>query len=207
MRTHRAFFLILGLVLLAAPPAAAQAWDAPSFLPPRPGDDLGVYVVQPDGADWGLAAIWRQGGSLNLGARVGIVQPEVGDLAFQAGGELWGSLLEAGATFPVDVTWTAAFGATFGEGTHARIPVGVSVGRALSFGGLGFTPYLHPRFALDVFAQDDFSDTDTSLLTDVGIDLSLGERLTVRVAASFGDGGDVLGAGVAYRVARGVEVR
>lgn len=206
MRTQRILLGAVALSLLSASSVRAQAWDTPSFFPPRPGDDLGIYFVQPDGADWGLAGIWRQAGSLNLGVRGGLVQPEIGDIAIQVGGEVWGGLFEAGPAFPVDVAWTLGFGASFGDFTYARIPAGVSIGRELLLGGFTLTPYVHPRFALDIFAQDDRSDTDTSLVGDLGVDLALGGGLTVRLGATFGDL-DAFGAGIAYRMARGVEVR
>jgi hypothetical protein len=31
-------------VLLSTTPVSAQAWDAPSFFSPRPGEDLGLYA-------------------------------------------------------------------------------------------------------------------------------------------------------------------
>lgn len=200
-------------LLLAAWPAAlgAQAWDAPSFLSPRPGDDLGFYYVQPDRADWGLAGIWRQSGSIDLGLRAAIFkQKDVpgadGDIAFGVGSEFFGTLLRAGADFPLDVTWALGAGATFGDVTHFRIPAGVSVGRTLGGPGIVIQPYVHPRVALDGFASDGNSETDFILLSDVGVDVGLTPSLKVRLGVTFGDD-DALGLGAAFRMERGVEVR
>ncbi|HUH14194.1 MAG TPA: hypothetical protein VMK65_13850 [Longimicrobiales bacterium] len=200
------------LVLLSLPGAAAAqaAWDTPSFLPPAPGDDIGAYYVQPDASDWGVVGIWRQQGNLNLGARLGVVQPSFGgaDLMWMAGGESWGTLLAAGAQLPVNVAWTLGFGASFGNGvTFARVPVGVSIGRWLDLGGLAIQPYAHPRLGLDIYAPDEGdSETELAFLADLGVDLALGSALTVRAGISLGDA-DAVGVGVAYRMQRRVEVR
>lgn len=196
-------------LLLGLPGAtAAQAWDTPSFLAPAAGDDIGAYYVQPEGSDWGVVGIWRQRGNLNLGARVGVVQPSFGDLVWLVGGESWGTLLTAGAALPVDAAWTLGFGASFLNGlTYARIPVGVSIGRRLAVGGVAVQPYAHPRVAVDIFAPDaGDAETELAYLADIGIDVALGTALTVRAGVSFGDR-EVVGIGVAYRMQRPVEVR
>jgi hypothetical protein len=54
----RSFVLALGLLAAAAAPLTAQAWDAPSFFSPRPGEDIGLYLIDADGVDdIGIAGI------------------------------------------------------------------------------------------------------------------------------------------------------
>ena len=206
----RALTASAALLLCLPGAAAAQAWDTPSFLAPAGGDDIGAYYVQPEGADWGVMGIWRQRGNLNLGARVGVVQPSFGgaDLVWLVGGESWGTLVSAGAGLPVDAAWTLGFGASFGNGlTYARIPLGVTIGRWVDLGGVAIQPYAHPRVGIDIFAPDEGdAETELAYLADVGIDVALGAALTVRAGISLGDG-EAVGIGVAYRMLRPVEVR
>lgn len=203
---------ILTLVLLVTPAGslAAQAWDAPSFLAPDPGEDLGVYFVQPEDFDWGLVGIWRQEGALNLGVRAGAAQPEGdGDTRIIAGAETYGRLLSAGPDFPLDAAWALGFGASFGgDVTFARIPVGVTVGREFVGGGLTLQPYAYPRLALDIVAVDGGdTETDLSFVGDIGVDVGLGGSLVFRVGTSFEEDRSAFGLGVAYRMPREVAVR
>ena len=65
--------LAVVFVLAGAGAVSAQSWDSPSFMSPVQGDDVGVYFVDGDVADWGLQGIWRQTGNLNLGIRGGVL--------------------------------------------------------------------------------------------------------------------------------------
>lgn len=199
---------ILAAAFLAAGagPVAGQAWDAPSFLSPRPGDDLGVYFFDPAGGDWGLMGIWRQTGAINLGVRGGIADTP-GDARILLGSEVFGSLVEEGYRSPLDLTWTAGIGATFGDGTAFRIPVGMSIGREFRGAGFGLQPYVHPRVAFDHYSSGDASDSEFNVLADLGVDMHVGSSLKLRVGASLGDAGDAFGFGVAWRAERGVAVR
>lgn len=76
--------------LAAAKPAAAQAWDAPSFMPSHPVDELGAFALNPPFSDFGVMGLWRQSGDLGLGVRAGIVDLELGGTAFVVGSEFFG---------------------------------------------------------------------------------------------------------------------
>lgn len=191
--------------LMFAGTAEAQIWDTPSFLPPRPGDDVGIYVAWPDGADLALQGIWRQRGNLNLGVRVGYADYGA-DGVFLAGAETWGGILNAGADFPVDVTWTAGAGGAFGDGTLFSVPVGVSIGRTLVLSPLTVQVYGHPRLALVVFAVDNNTTTELEGMFDLGADLHLTRDWKIRLGFTLA-GTDAFGIGAAYRFGRGVVVR
>ena len=197
--------VIAAAALLAASGAQAQVWDAPSFLPPRPGDDIGVYLTQPDGSDFGLQGIWRQGGNLNLGVRLGYVDFGGFD-SFIAGAETWGALLAAGADLPVDVSWTLGLGAAFGDFTLLSVPLGVTVGRALVLSPVTLQVYAHPRLALIAASNNSNTETDLDGFFDLGADVHLNEEWKVRLGFTLG-GTDAFGIGLARRFGRGVAVR
>ena len=206
MKGIRTKTMILAAAALAvASGADAQIWDAPSFLPPRPGEDVGVYLTQPNNADYGIQGIWRQHGNLNLGVRVGYVDTGAGG-AVIAGAEAWGPLFSAGADLPVDVTWTLGAGGAFGDFTTVSVPVGVTIGRALVLSPLTFQVYGHPRLALVAVAVGDGTNVDLEGLFDLGADLHINEDWKARLGFTLG-GADSFGLGLAYRVGRGVAVR
>lgn len=203
-----AAFIALGLA--AASPAAGQ-WESPTFFSPRAGDDLGAYLVFPDPGDLGIVGIWRQTGRIDLGVRAGFI--DFGnDTGVLVGAELFGPVNLFGPGTPISAAWMSGIGATFDGVTWLRIPLGLSVGATLaSSGGLSITPYVHPRVAFDLFAYDtgrDEEETDSELNVDVdlGADLALGRSFILRFGATFGES-DVIGIGLAWRMARGVVVR
>lgn len=197
--------MIAAAALLTASGAQAQIWDAPSFLPPRPGDDVGIYLSQPDGSDFALQGIWRQGGNLNLGVRVGYVDSGLSD-ALLAGAETWGALMSAGADFPVDISWTLGLGAAFGDFTLLSVPVGVTVGRVLVLSPVTLQVYGHPRLALVAASNGNNTTTDLEGFFDLGGDVHLNEQWKVRLGFTLG-GADAFGVGLARRFGRGVAVR
>lgn len=201
----RLVFLPLALILSVSSAARAQAWDAPSFLSPRPGNDIGLYIFDPSRGDWGISGIWRQTGDLGLGVRLGIVDTKRSTRVL-FGAEFFQTLLDsdAGATF--DLAWTLGAGATLNDGTFLRIPAGLSIGRAVELGTVGLLPYLHPRIALDVFSLGGDTDTELGLTVDLGADVALGTDWMLRIGASLGDH-DAFGVGIAYILGRRVVVR
>lgn len=196
--------LVTAAALAVATGTQAQVWDAPSFMPPRPGEDIGIYLSEPDGADLVVQGIWRQRGNLNLGVRVGFADQATGG-AFQAGAETWGEIMSVGPDFPVDVTWTLGAGATFGDFTLVSIPLGVTIGRTLTT-ALPLQVYAHPRLALVVASFNNNTDTDLDGFFDLGADLHLGPDWKARLGVTLG-GTDAYGLGLAYRFGRGVTVR
>lgn len=191
-------------VLLMASDAQAQ-YDTPSFLPPRPGDDIGVYASSL--GDYAIQGIWRQGGHMNLGVRIGYV--DIGDDgAVVVGFDTWGLLMDAGVDLPVDVTWTFGAGAAFNGGTIIEIPVGLSIGRVIELEPVTLQIYGHPRLGL--FVEPGAVEPDNELhldgLFDLGVDAVLDEKLTLRIGATLG-GIDAVGLGLAYHWSRGAVVR
>jgi hypothetical protein len=185
--------------------ARAQAFDVPSFMPPRPGDDIGGYISTQ--GDFGIQGIWRQRGSLNLGLRLGFIDYDAPDDAITVGAETWGPIVSAGPEFPLDVSWTLGLGAGFNGGTLFEVPFGVSMGRTLDAGTIPIQVYGHPRLALVHFSSDQFDDTDLDVLFDLGADFHLSPDWKLRVGATFGDPDEAFGVGLAYRFGRSVAVR
>jgi hypothetical protein len=206
----RTLFLAGAALFIATGDAHAQAWDNPGFFSPRPGDDIGLYVLSPENGDAGLAGIWRQSGNINLGVRAGI-GGRSGDRTVLVGAEFFGPLnLETGTNLLL--SWIVGAGASFDGLTWLRIPVGASIGIPVAAGGgLTILPYAHPRAALDVFVfdlGDDEEETETELNfdIDIGADFELGSSWVIRAGATFGVE-DTFGAGIAYRIPRRVVVR
>ena len=200
--------VLIALALLAgwAGQGAAQPWDIPSFFSPRPGEDIGLYVVDVDGADdLGIVGIWRQEGNLNLGVRAGVLD---GD-RISLGAEFYGPI--RGVRAPIYMSWLVGFGGTFNGATWLRIPAGVSIGTNLDAGSLNIMPYLYPRVALDYLSFDDpaggdDSESDLNFDLDLGADVSLGPQFVFRFGATVGDF-DGIGVGIAYRLGRRLVVR
>jgi hypothetical protein len=195
--------LAVALALCVPGPAWAQ-WSAPSFLPPRPGDNIGVYLSS--AGNFGIQGIWRQHMNLNLGVRGGYLDSDVhGGVVVAA--ESWGLLLQAGQGLPVDLSWTAGVGAVFNSGTWMEIPVGVSVGTTVALTPVTLQLYGHPRLALVLTAGDEQEDeTELEGLFDLGMDVILAGGLRIRTGLTMGRF-DALGVGVAIPFGRRVEVR
>lgn len=206
----RGWIAAVGLALSSLASAGnAQSWEAPTFFSPRAADDLGIYAVDTKGGDFGLAGIWRQSGNVNLGVRAGF-GGRSGDRAWLVGTELSGMLLEPEPGRPLAAAWVLGAGAAFDGATWLRIPAGVSVGVRLGEGAVTVMPYAHPRASLDWVAYDaggeEVTDTDVNLDVDLGAELELGAKWTVRAAVTLGDR-EAFGFGLAWRIPRGVSVR
>jgi opacity protein-like surface antigen len=198
--------------LAAAKPAAGQAWDAPSFMPSHPVDELGAFALNPPFADFGVMGLWRQSGNLGLGVRAGIVDLEPGGTAFVVGSEFYASLLRATPASPLEAMLVVGAGATFEEGILARIPVGLSVGARFADGAreLAFSPYVHPRLGLEILANDDETETELAFGVDFGLDVELSRTITLRGAYTWVQGEfaeDALGVGLVIRAGRRIDVR
>ena len=203
MRTTRFAIVLLGLLAIAGP-VSAQGWDMPSFFSPRPGEDIGLYIIDADGVDdIGIAGIWRQEGNLNLGVRAGIV----GDDHYALGAEFYGPI--SGVQSPILLSWVVGLGGTFNGVTWLRIPAGVSVGVDVDAGSFRILPYVHPRVEFDYFSFEtpggDESDSELNFDLDLGADVDIG-RFVLRFGATVGDF-DAIGIGAAYKMGRQVTVR
>lgn len=199
------------VLLLCAAPAAAQSWDTPSFLSPRPADDIGAFAFQPEGGEWGFGAMWRQSGNVNLGVRAAIAGRS-GARAVLLGAELIGPVRFAGTYpgSPLGVAWTAGVGASMNGVTALSIPLGITAGVTLPLGGAVLVPYVHPRVAFNLTSQTlgdgEQTDTEFTVPVDVGTELQIGESIVIRAGFTLADV-NVLGAAVALRIPRRVAVR
>lgn len=216
---HKSISTFLILIAVSAAPAAAQAWDSPSFFAPRPGEDIGVFVTVPEEefGDIGVQAIWRQEGNLNLGVRGGF-GGHSDNRSILLGAEFYGNL-PVGGTYPINATWILGLGAGFDDDiTALRVPLGVSIGTYLGRGAMRIQPYVHPRVAFDLVAidtgGDEETETDFSFAIDIGADLDLSDTWAVKAGYSFAFGPDfdttfdfypnTFGAGIVYRMPRRV---
>jgi hypothetical protein len=206
MRKYTLF--VLGL-LAGAAPLSAQ-WESPTFFAPSPGEDLGVYYVDPasDLADWAVHAIWRQEGNLSLGVRLGLEDGE----GYHVGAEFYGPLNLAAPGLLL--SWSLGLGASFrDELTWLRVPLGVSLGMNLgSSSALQLKPYVFPRLAFDLLVVDvageEVTDTEFNVPIDAGVDVDLGP-FVLRGGVTFSvteDNATSFGAGIALKLPRRIAV-
>ena len=205
---NRLALMTVAFIAATAAPLAGQAWDSPTFFSPRPGEDIGLYLIDAEGGgDLGFAAIWRQEGNINLGVRGGLA----GGDHFSVGAEFYGPLDVLGPQSPLLMSWILGAGATFNDVTWLRIPLGVSIGMDLGLSGpVRIMPYVHPRAAFDLYAFDtaagEETDSEFNLDVDLGADIGLGQQFVLRVGATIGQW-DAIGVGVAYKMGRRLVVR
>lgn len=194
-----AVMLLMTSVAGASAQEAPILWNSPTFMAPHPGSDLGVYLVDTDGADLGFHGVWRTDGNMNLGLRAGYLDTP-GDGVLLFGAETWGDIAVQDADFPLDLAWTAGAGASVNGSTIVGIPVGVSFGRTIDLeDSISFQLYGHPRIGLAIFenAADDL-ELDLEGQFDLGADFYLSQDVTLRIGVTLGDF-DALGIGVAFR--------
>ena len=201
----RTLMVTVLLFLAGAVAASAQdvptVWDSPTFMGPRPGSDIGIYIIDSDIAEPGLQGIWRTSGGTNLGLRLGFLDAP-GDEVVTLGVETWGDIVVQDADFPLDLSWTTGVGAAINGNTVFGIPLGVSIGRTLDIedSDVSIQVYGHPRLGLTIYDDPitDDLETDLSAMFDLGADVYLGSGLAVEVSASLGDY-DAVGIGLAWR--------
>ncbi|HWV56994.1 MAG TPA: hypothetical protein VNZ57_05930 [Longimicrobiales bacterium] len=183
-RTYITFAAAFILSITVSGRALAQAWDTPTFLPPRLTEEIGAGLIDPEGADWGLVGFWRQPGPVGFGVRAGFVTG--GDATFLVGTEFFAPVFPITDREPLAMLWTAGLGGAFGDHTEIRIPVGVTAGVLVPMGaGLALQPYAHPRAALDLHIVDDETTAKFRASLDLGADLVVGSQLRLRFAGTF----------------------
>lgn len=197
------------LLVLAAAPARAQSFDAPSFQTPFRESGFGAYALSPSADEYGGMAILRRSGTrVDLGLRAGVFDRTT-DSRYFAGVEV-----KRGAE-PADATGTEIAMVTgFGVGwipdrdeMRLRFPLGFTWGARHEAGSLAYVPYVHPRALLDVDLvqspadrpdEDWDSDVNLGFDLDLGFDLEIRRAVALRFAATLGTD-DVVGVGVAFR--------
>lgn len=178
------------VVLLMVPGAAmAQvAWDSPMLVPPRQPAGPGLFIIDPDGGQTGVAGTWRSPAG-QLGLRLGLTETPANRLTVFGGVNTDALLSSASPTFPLDVSVVAGVGAGVGDWTLVSIPVGVSLGRTIYGQDVSFTPYLTPRFIVDGrFGNTPYSDRlHMAMAVDLGLDLRFEPGWAIRFGGTFGD--------------------
>lgn len=186
--------LCLGLLSVDATAGRAQVFT-PSYLSPREGGDLGVYLSKGPG-DFALEAIWRRNlGGYDLGFRAGVADER--DVAILLGAELRNPFQVEGA--PVSLAFTSGVQAILTDDyTAAGFVVGVTAGQTLVPGDFSVTPYIHPRVGLVSEPRRD-GDLRARILADVGVDFAFQPNLTFRIGIGIGSETSDWGIGLAWR--------
>lgn len=186
--------LCLGLLGVGATAGSAQVFT-PSYLSPRAGGDLGLYLSESPG-NFALEGIWRRNlGGYDLGVRLGVA--DVQDAAVLLGGELRNPFQVEGA--PLNLAFSSGVQAILTEDfTSAGFIVGVTAGRTFIPGDFSVTPYIHPRVGL-VSAPRRDADLRARILADIGVDVAFQPNLSFRIGLGIGSETSDWGIGLAWR--------
>jgi len=189
---RRGSLLTIALAALLATPAMAQTIGTPIYHSPYrafKNTELGGYLSDPGaGVSVAIQGEYRIARpKFDLGLTVGFADGS-GNSNNLFGVGIDGRLPISRHTqsFPLDASFTGAFGALFGDGKVGFIvPVGVSLGRQVLMEGsnISFTPYVNPVIA------PTFGDLlgDTQFGLGLGVDLALSRTFDLRVSGSLGD--------------------
>lgn len=190
-------------MLLGAPSLGAQAFNYPALQTPSAStrDFTGALV---GGAGTTLLFQWREEAARDMHWQFdgGFADPKgAGDLLLFLGAGLGKELVRAGGDQPLDVLLTAGAGASFGNGTWVRIPIGASLGHTFALeDAMTLTPFVHPRVSFDhcgscrgsLIGGRGRSKSTASLNFDLGAHWQVNRQFGVRVAATF-TGSDIVG--------------
>lgn len=190
--------LVAALTAAASSRASAQAYNYPSFQPPRVVEREFNFALV-DGGSLGTALVlqWREGLSVgnHLSLDAGFADPEANgaDNIFFIGGQFAHLLTNRRADLPLDFLLTASAGLASGNDTRVvRFPVGVSVGHRFPLeGGLALTPYVHPRVALNICSDcgtGGDSESDLGIDFDLGLSFEINRQIALRLSGKFGGG-------------------
>jgi hypothetical protein len=199
---RRSLSLIFALTTLVGFAASAQTIGTPIYHSPYRNfrvSELGGYLSDPgSGVSVAVQGEYRLAQpKFDIGFTLGYIDG-AGNNDNLVGLGLDGRLPIArhSQSFPLDASFTGAFGAVFGHGRSGFIvPLGVSLGRQVLLEGsnMSFTPYVNPVIA-PTFGER-FNDTQFGL--GLGVDLAVSKTLDIRVSGSLGDIEGV-GVGVAW---------
>lgn len=194
MRKTSLVLAALAAVSVGLAPRASQAQVfTPTYMAPRPSNDVGIYFDNRIG-DFGLEGIVRRHYVGNdLGFRIGVVGGR--NASVMLGGELR-SPLSLG-TAPLDLAFTAGVQAILGDLDRLGFQGGLSIGHTIATPGMTITPYIHPRLAFTDDVNDDFH---ADVRADVGVDFGLAPNLIVRLGVPLeAKGTSNFGIGLAWR--------
>lgn len=195
MRMKRIAVLAVGLLLAGGGVQSARAQIfTPTFMAPRSGSDLGLYLNDGPG-DFSLEGIWRRDlGGYDLGLRGGIGSV-ADDAAVLIGAELRNPL--SVTDVPIDLAFTAGVQAALSSYSAAGVQVGLSAGHTFVPGDFSVTPYIHPRLALLSGFRD--SGLRARVLADIGFDFDFQPNLSFRIGFGLGRETADWGIGLAWR--------
>jgi hypothetical protein len=186
--------MLLALALALLPHAVAAQVFTPTYMGPRQGGSLGVYLADYDPGDLAVEGILRQGfGTFDLGLRGGVV--DAGGSLLTIGGEYRNPL--ALGTAPVDIAVTGGAQALIGDSDWLGLQAGLTIGSTFRAPSLAFSPYVHPRIAFVEGPGDDGFEGD--LLAEIGADFDFASRLAIRLAIGLDDTGADWGIGISWR--------
>lgn len=179
-------------LLLAAAPAAAQAWHYPALQPPAISTREFNFAVAGGSGLYGTTGLaqWREGvgPDTHLAFDLGFASP-TGTTYFLLGAAVGQRLVRSSPQTPIDLVLTGGlYGAFSGDFSVVRLPIGVSVGHRFPLqGGMALTPYAHPRLSIDVCASNcNGVGTDLNVNFDMGLDWEINRTLSLRGAFTVG---------------------
>lgn len=189
---NRGSLLTIALAALVAAPAMAQTIGTPIYHSPYrdfKNTELGGYISDPGtGISVALQGEYRIARpKFDFGLTVGYLDGAGNsDNLFGVGIDGRLPFSKHTQSFPLDASFTGAFGAVFGGGQSGfLVPLGVSLGRQVLLEGssMSFTPYVNPVI-VPTFG-DLYGDVQFGL--GLGVDLALSRTFDLRVSGSLGD--------------------
>jgi len=181
--------MALGMLLLTAGTAAAQATGTASFNAPYRAFEryeFGGTLSFNSGDVTGIEGQFRFGyKAFDIGARGGMALSDVDD-AVILGIEARGRVLTHSEQFPVDGAVILGLGAGFDGGTVFNVPVGLSLGRRLDLenSDISIVPYIQPT--LNMVFGDIIDPPQIGFGAGFGLDARLSRFFDVRVSAGLG---------------------
>lgn len=184
---------VLGLLLGAAAPAAAQVFTPP-FMSPAPRNEFGVYVSSL--SDLAIEGMWERYGRAGSGMGLRAGYTNWGDGSLLVGLQVVNPVALAGA--PIGLALTASGQAVLGGVNGGGGQVGFTAGGPIRSPDVTVTPYIHPRLAVVSWPTRVDEDLRVRVLADIGVDLDLASGMAIRIDANMGDGASI-GVGVSFR--------
>ena len=188
------FMRAIGLVILATfAPAImlGQATGTPSYSAPAcafQSMELGAMVSFPEPGGTAYEGVYRAAnGRIDVGVRGGVFQPGgFRPSSILAGFEIRSQIIRHDPAFPLDGALIVGAGGSFVHmASNYTIPVGLSLGRRISFDGSALTvfPYLQPTVLL---RGGQTIDTGMIVGLGFGTDVRVSNALGVRLGAGIG---------------------
>ena len=202
----RSVALVVVALLGLARSGAAQYYDMPQFITPYDETGVGLYLVFVNGIEdvGGMATFRKAGSDVNIGFRGSINDVGGGgDIALNAGLDLYKQFVSASDEFPLDVAWVTGIGlgwvtSDFDDFGILRIPGGVSMSRQLQTddGKWTLSPYASPRLALDI-GLGAADDTELHFDVDLGLEAQFTQSWLLRFGVTVGHE-EALGFGIVF---------